>query len=79
MAEEPLDVDTGTVVKKPFAEATFAECPGVMVRAKSYVAWEKDLWRWLRTEWPLVSYDSRHLNVTSMPTESERDFGIRLQ
>ena len=51
----------------------------MLVRAKSYTAWEKDLRRWLRTERPLVIYRSPYLKVTSSPTETERDFRIRLQ
>jgi hypothetical protein len=76
---EPLDIDTANLAKNPTANATFAECAGALIRAKSYAAWEKDLRRWLRTEWPLLIYKSPHLKATSLPTETERDFRIRLQ
>ncbi len=76
---EELDIDPDVIDRTPLPEARFGECPAMLVRAKAYPAWQKDLRRWLRTERPLTLFKSGRLKETSQPGESERDFRIRLQ
>ncbi len=75
----PLDLATADLDSRPDPDASFADLPADLARAAQYKAWEKSLRRHLRTEKPLIIYKSGKLKAVSTPSETERDFRIRLQ
>ena len=76
---EELDLDVSDLLKKPAADADFAECPAALSKASNFTSWKKTLKTWLREERPITIYRSPKLREYSRPEEDERDFRIRLQ
>jgi hypothetical protein len=74
-----LDGSASTLLESAETGATFGEVPSAGLQAKSYVAWGKDLGRWLAQSEKLELLRQRDLKLTSRPGESERDFTVRVQ
>jgi len=74
-----LTMKISDLQNSPPGEYAYANLPSAAANAKNYVAWEKDFQNWLYTTQKLELLKSVHLNETSRPEETERDFKIRLQ
>jgi hypothetical protein len=72
LADDELD-------KAPAEDATFAALPGEATKLKSYDAWKKGFVDWVFRNHKLEIFKSPSLGEWSKPSESERDFRIRLQ
>ena len=57
----------------------FGELPAQASQSKSYTTWSKRFVSWIYAEKQLSLYKSVALNQNSLPTESEKDFRIRLE
>jgi hypothetical protein len=75
---EPFDDSVPELDKAPEAGAGFATLPGEFARAKSYGEWTKDLKNYLYRERALRLWSCPALKELSRPTESEREFRLRL-
>lgn len=60
-------------------EAGFSDLPAVAGKAKSYNKWNKEWKNWVYRNHALELFKSPSLGECSLPSESERDFRIRLQ
>jgi hypothetical protein len=76
---EPLGLAIGDLLKEGDADASYAECPAAADNARSYVAWQRDYKRWLRQNETVTLYRSKRFKLTSLPSETEGDFRVRLQ
>jgi hypothetical protein len=75
-----LDIAAADVGSSPASDdAAFAALPPAAVRPRQHAAWEKAFARWLAQAERLALLRAPHLEVTSRPDESERDFRIRVQ
>jgi hypothetical protein len=63
----------------PASGARFSASPSCAADKKNYVAWEKELKRWVRQNEDITLYRSKKMRVTSEPDESEGEFRSRLQ
>jgi Helicase HerA, central domain len=75
---EPFDDCVPELDKTPEARARFTTLPGEFARAKSYVEWTKALKNYLYRERTLRLWSCPALKASSRPTESEREFRLRL-
>jgi hypothetical protein len=64
---------------EPEARGRFAEVPAQAAKVKSYATWRKDFASWIYRNQRLELMESPSLNIVSNPSESERDFRVRLQ
>lgn len=76
---EELNMKVSDLKNSPQGEFAYSNLPSAASNAKNYVAWEKDFGNWLYRTQKLQLFKSVHLNETSRPEETERDFKIRLQ
>ncbi len=76
---ESLDVAIDDLLDRGDGDASYADCPAAASNAKSYTAWARDYKRWLRQNETVTLYRSKKFNLTSLPTETEGDFRVRLQ
>ncbi|MBP8620305.1 MAG: ATP-binding protein [Firmicutes bacterium] len=74
-----LGIDASELDLSPTPGIAFAPVPQWAAAAKNYSAWAKDLADWLYRTQQLEILMSPTLKVFSNPTESERDFRIRLE
>ncbi len=74
-----LDTSAADLAAAPVSGGTFAELPAVGLQAKNYAAWEKAFAKWLQQSEKLEILRQRDLKLTSTPSESERDFIVRVQ
>ena len=75
---EPFDDSVPELDKAPEAGARFGSLPGELARAKSYAEWTKALKNYLYRERTLRIWACPALKESSRPTESEREFRLRL-
>ena len=75
---EPFDDCVPELDKTPEAGARFTTLPGEFARAKSYAEWTKALKNYLYRERTLRLWSCPALKESSRPTESEREFRLRL-
>ncbi|MBW6456668.1 MAG: hypothetical protein K0A98_12365, partial [Trueperaceae bacterium] len=75
---EAVDLPVEFLDTEPVAAAAFAALPAEAARAPSYTSWSRELTRWIKSEQPIVLYESKELKLVSNVGESERDFRIRL-
>jgi Helicase HerA, central domain len=75
---EPFDDCVPELDKTPEAGAQFTTLPGELARAKSYVEWAKALKNYLYRERTLRLWSCPALKESSRPTETEREFRLRL-
>ena len=75
---EPFDDCVPELDKTPEPGASFASLPGEMARVKSYADWTKALKNYLYRERTLQLWSCPALKASSRPTESEREFRLRL-
>jgi hypothetical protein len=68
------DLDT-----EPADDATYAECPAPAMRAKNFTSWNRELKRWLRQNQTITIYRSKKHRLTSVASETEGEFRVRLQ
>ena len=59
--------------------ARFTECPAILMSAKAYGTWPKEVKRWFRQAETITIYRSSKYRLNSDPGESEGDFRARLQ
>ena len=76
---EPLDLAIGDLLKEGDADASYAETPAAADKPRSYAAWQRDYKRWLRQNETVTLYRSKRFKLTSLPSETEGDFRVRLQ
>ncbi len=76
---ESLDLAIDDLLDRGDGDASYADCPAAASNAKSYTAWARDYKRWLRQNETVTLYRSKKFNLTSLPTETEGDFRVRLQ
>ena len=75
---EPFDDSVPELDKAPEPGARFANLPGEFARAKSYGEWTKELKSYLYRERALRLWSCPALKESSRPSESEREFRLRL-
>ena len=75
---EPFDDSVPELDKAPEPGACFTTLPGEFARAKSYGEWTKALKNYLYRERALRLWSCPKLKESSRPTESEREFRLRL-
>jgi hypothetical protein len=75
---EPFDDSVPELDKAPEPGASFTTLPGEFARAKSYGEWSKALKNYLYRERALRLWSCSELKESSRPTESEREFRLRL-
>ncbi len=75
---EVVDLPLEFLDAEPVAGAAFAPLPPEAARARSYSGWSRELTRWIKSEQPIVLYESKEMKLVSHVGESERDFRIRL-
>ncbi len=75
---EPFDDGVPELDKAPEAGARFAPLPSELARAKTYPEWTKSLKNYLYRERTLDLWTSPAFKETSRPSESEREFRLRL-
>jgi hypothetical protein len=72
-------VALGDLEKSGQSGAQYADLPAVAMQSRSYNAWSKDFTTWLYGNQRLEVLRSPSTGRASNPSESERDFRIRLQ
>jgi Skp family chaperone for outer membrane proteins len=75
---EPFDDCVPELDKTPEARARFTTLPGDFARAKSYSEWAKALKNYLYRERTMRLWSCPALKASSQPSESEREFRLRL-
>jgi hypothetical protein len=75
---EPFDDSVPELAKSPESGCGFRALPGELARAKSYVQWAKSLKSYLYRERTLPVWECPALKAVSKPTETEREFRLRL-
>jgi hypothetical protein len=75
---EVADLPIEFLEAEPVAGAAFADLPAEAARGQSYTGWSRELTRWIKSEQPIVLYESKEMKLVSHVGESERDFRIRL-
>jgi hypothetical protein len=75
---EPFDDCVPELDKTPEARAHFTTLPAEFAQAKSYADWAKALKNYLYRERTLRLWSCQALKALSRPTESEREFRLRL-
>jgi len=75
---EPFDDGVPELDKTPEAGGRFSSLPAELARAKSYVEWTKGLRSFLYRERTLRVWSCPALKDWSRPSESEREFRLRL-
>lgn len=78
-AAEPIPLAGDALHTSGRPDATFAECPSVLLNPKSYGDFERDFKRWFRQSETLVIYRSKAHRLSSEPGETEGQFRVRLQ
>ena len=78
MQASEVDFTEADLEAEPQAGASFASVPPVAGQAKSYDGWKKAFADWLFRGRELKLFRSPSLKQTSQPSESERDFRVRL-
>ena len=76
---EPLDLSISDLREDGEADAGYAECPAAAGNPKAYGAWSKDYKRWVRQNENITLFRSKRFKLTSLASESEGDFRVRLQ
>jgi hypothetical protein len=76
---ERVDIDPSALERAPRDGATFGEVPKLATAPKSYPVWSKALQKWLSTNETIDIFRSPSTKQLSNPSETERDFRIRLQ
>jgi len=75
---EVVDLPLEFLDTEPVAGAAFAPLPAEATHARSYAGWSRELTRWIKSDQPIVLYESKEMKLASEVGESERDFRIRL-
>jgi hypothetical protein len=78
-AERIEAFDAARLERTPRDGATFANVPAAATNAKSYPAWGKSLQKQLTATEQVTLWRSPAFKLVSRPSETERDFRIRLQ
>jgi hypothetical protein len=76
---EEANIKVSDLQDKPAGDFPYADLPSATLKAKNYVAWEKDFSNWLFRTQKIQLLRSSYLNELSRPGETERDFRVRLQ
>jgi hypothetical protein len=76
---EPLDLSISDLREDGEADAGYAECPAAAGNPKAYGAWSKDYKRWVRQNENITLFRSKRFKLTSLASETEGDFRVRLQ
>jgi hypothetical protein len=76
---ETLPIGAEDLQQDAAANASYADCPPGISNAKNFVAWEKDLKRWIRQHETITLYRSKTYRVMSESGETEGEFRSRLQ
>ena len=76
---EPLELTIADLLNEGNADASYAACPTAADNVKAYAGWARDYKRWLRQNETVTLYRSKRFRLTSLPTETEGDFRVRLQ
>ena len=76
---EPLELAIADLLNDGDADASYAACPAAADNVKAYAGWARDYKRWLRQNETVTLYRSKRFGLTSLPTETEGDFRVRLQ
>ncbi len=74
-----LDATASELLPSPAPGAAFGAVPAAGLQARSYAGWSKDFAKWMAQEEKLELMRQRDLKMTSTPSESERDFTVRVQ
>jgi hypothetical protein len=78
-AAEPLDVPVADLETAPEEPAEWAALPPAAAKAKSYETWSRDLAAWAYGQRRLELLRDPASGLLSQPSESERDFRVRLR
>ncbi len=76
---EALELAVADLLKDGAGDASYADCPAAADNAKAYAGWARDYKRWLRQNETVTLYRSKRFKMTSLPSESEGEFRVRLQ
>jgi len=76
---EPLGVAISDLLNEGQEDASYADCPPGADNAKAYTGWQRDYQRWLRQNETVTLFRSKRFKLTSLPTETEGEFRVRLQ
>jgi hypothetical protein len=76
---EVLPITGDDLSQEAAANAEYADYPPGVTDPKNFVAWEKDLKRWIRQNETITLYRSKTYRVMSEPGETEGEFRSRLQ
>ena len=76
---EPLDLSISDLREDGEVDAGYAECPAAAGNPKAYGAWSKDYKRWVRQNENITLFRSKRFKLTSLASETEGDFRVRLQ
>ncbi|MCI0603529.1 ATP-binding protein [bacterium] len=76
---ERMDVAEGDLDKFPPLDAAYADLPPEAASPKSYAVWKRSFADWLFRTQSLKLFKSNLLGQISRPSETEKDFRIRLQ
>lgn len=78
-AAERIELNPTALERGPSNAAVYGALPKAATSAKSYPAWSKAFQKWIVTNERVELRSSAAFKQTSKPSESERDFRIRLQ
>ena len=77
-SSEIIDIPAEDLEKKPKGNTNFTEIPQAATQLPNYSVWNRDFSSWLYGTQTLELFTSPSLKASSEPTETEKDFRIRL-
>jgi len=75
---EPIEIPAEDLDKTPLDNSMFADLPLQATQLPNYTSWNRDFSSWLYSTQKLELFTSPNLKESSYPTETEKDFRIRL-
>lgn len=75
---EQIEIPAEDLEKKPIDNSMFTDLPLSATQLPNYTSWNRDFNSWLYSAQTLELFTSPSLKESSYPTESEKDFRVRL-
>jgi len=76
---EQIEIPSEDLEKAPKDNTLFGDLPPSATQSSSYTSWNREYADWLYSTQSLELFSSQSLKESSNPTETEKDFRIRLQ
>ena len=76
---EQIEIPSEDLEKTPQVNTLYADLPAPAAQLSSYTSWNRDFSDWLYGTQTLELFTSPSLKESSNPTETEKDFRVRLQ